>query len=77
MAKRKKTALQEFKESPAPRDGMIKTTLRVPDSLWSEILILAIVQHTSAQAIVTTALRSYIEDADKERNTKEPRKGGR
>jgi hypothetical protein len=41
-------------------DKQIKTTLRVPEILWKEILVLAIVENTSAQAIVTTALQDYI-----------------
>ena len=70
-------AERSFLRANPSADSTIKTTLRVSRALWSEILILAVVERTSAQAIVTTALQNYIKERPPVDLMRTSKKGGK
>ena len=42
------------------KDEIIRTTIRVPRSLWNQVRISAIEQNTSAEAFVVKALKKLL-----------------
>lgn len=47
------------------KDLIIKTTIRVSKTLWDRVRIRAIKENSSAEAIVASALREYLNKGDK------------
>jgi hypothetical protein len=45
---------------PKPKEGITKTTIRVPKQLWDKVRIRAIEQGTSAEALVIKALLEHL-----------------
>jgi hypothetical protein len=43
-----------------PKEGIIKTTIRVPKQLWDKVRIFSIEQNTSAEALVVKALTELL-----------------